>query len=42
MLATILKSKKATETTLAIIETYAKIRELTKTIVDITKSENKK
>ena len=28
MLATILKSQKATETTLAIIETFAKVREL--------------
>ena len=28
MLATILKSKKATETTLTIIETFSKIREL--------------
>jgi hypothetical protein len=32
MLATILKSKQATETTLAIIETFAKIRELGKNI----------
>jgi hypothetical protein len=30
MLATILKSPKATETTIAIIETYAKIKELTR------------
>jgi len=32
MLATILKSKKATQTTIAIIETFAKIRELSQTI----------
>lgn len=32
MVATILKSKKATETTFAIIETFAKVRELTQTI----------
>ena len=32
MLATILKSKQATATTLAIIETFAKIRELSRTV----------
>jgi hypothetical protein len=32
MLATILKSPKATQTTIAIVETFAKIRELSKTI----------
>ena len=32
MLATILKSKKATEATIAIIETFTKIRELSRTI----------
>jgi hypothetical protein len=32
MIATILKSKQATETTIAIIETFAKVRELTQTI----------
>jgi len=32
MLATILKSPKATETTLAIIETFAKVRELTRVL----------
>ena len=32
MLATILKSKAAVETTIAIIETFAKVRELTQTI----------
>jgi hypothetical protein len=34
MLATILKSPKATETTLAIIETFAKLKELSRTISD--------
>lgn len=44
MLATILKSKIATQTTLAIIETFAKIRELSKNINDLAeiKDENKK
>jgi hypothetical protein len=32
MLATILKSPKATETTIAIVETFAKIRELARTV----------
>lgn len=32
MLATILKSERATETTIAIIETYAKIKEYTQLI----------
>lgn len=32
MLATILKSKQATETTLAIIDTFAKVREIARTI----------
>ncbi len=32
MLATILKSPKATETTLAIIETFTKVREISRTI----------
>ncbi|MDR3339113.1 MAG: ORF6N domain-containing protein, partial [Candidatus Symbiothrix sp.] len=35
MLATILKSPVATETTLAIIETFAKVRELSRTIAEI-------
>jgi hypothetical protein len=35
MLATILKSPKATETTIAIIETFAKVRELSRTIAEI-------
>jgi len=44
MLATILKSKTATQTTLAIIETFAKIRELSRNIKDLAelKDENKK
>jgi len=36
MLATILKSRKATQTTIAIIETFAKIRELSRTIKAIS------
>jgi hypothetical protein len=36
MLATILKSSKATETTIAIIETYAKIKELSRVIERVT------
>jgi len=35
MLATILKSPKATQTTLTIIETFAKIRELTRTVKEL-------
>ena len=44
MLATILKSNIATQTTLAIIETFAKIRELSRNIKDLAeiKDENKK
>jgi len=37
MLATILKSPQATQTTLAIIETFAKIRELTRTVGELSK-----
>lgn len=36
MLATILKSPKATETTIAIIETYSKIKELSRTISELS------
>ena len=36
MLATILKSTKATETTIAIIETYSKIKELSRTIGELS------
>jgi len=41
MLATILKSSQATETTLAIIETFAKIRELTRTVGELAKKTTK-
>jgi phage regulator Rha-like protein len=41
MLATILKSKKATEATIAIIETFGKIRQLTKTIKDLSTVQDK-
>ncbi len=36
MLATILKSKQATETTIMIIETFSKIRELSRTIEELS------
>ena len=45
MLATILKSPQATQTTLVIIETFAKIRELTRTVKELaikTSTEEKK
>jgi len=42
MLATILKSPHATETTLAIIETFTRFRELTKTIAEISETTNDK
>ena len=45
MLATILKSPRATQTTLAIIETFTKFRELTRTVSELgkkTKREEKK
>jgi len=45
MLATILKSPQATQTTITIIETFAKIRELTRTVGELakkTKNEEKK
>lgn len=38
MLATILKSKKATETTIEIVETYAKIRELSRTVIELSET----
>ena len=41
MLATILKSKTATQTTLAIIETFAKMRELSRNIKELTVTEDK-
>jgi len=37
MLATILKSPKATQTTIAIVETFAKIRELSRNAVELAK-----
>jgi len=36
MLATILKSPQATQTTLAIIETFTKIRELSRTVSELS------
>jgi len=41
MLATILKSTKATQTTLTIIETFAKIRELTRTVKELATKTDK-
>jgi hypothetical protein len=38
MLATILKSPCATQTTLAIVETFAKIRELSRTVAELSQS----
>ena len=42
MLATILKSKQAVETTIAIIETFAKIRELSRNVKELSIVEDKK
>ena len=42
MLATILKSTQAVETTIAIVEAYAKLKELSRVIVDIPKQEDNK
>src|SRR4030042_5037280 len=39
MLATILKSEKATSTTIAIIETFAKIKNLSRNIKELSKSQ---
>ena len=41
MLATILKSPQATDTTLAIIETFTKIRELTRTVSELASKSTK-
>lgn len=41
MIATILKSSKATETTIAIIETFAKVRELSRSIAEISETTDK-
>ncbi len=38
MLATILKSAKATQTTLAIVETYTKIRELSRSVSELSQT----
>ncbi|MDR1023461.1 MAG: ORF6N domain-containing protein [Prevotellaceae bacterium] len=38
MLATILKSQVATQTTIAIVETFAKIRELARTVAEISET----
>ena len=40
MLATIIKSKVATQTTIKIIETFAKIKELSRNINDIMKTDD--
>ena len=42
MLATILKSKIATQTTLAIIETFAKLRELSRSINELSQANDYK
>jgi len=42
MLATILKSQQATQTTLSIIETFSKIRELSRTVSDLSRLDDKK
>ncbi len=42
MLATILKSQKATDTTIAIVEAYAKLRELTRVMSEIPQHEGDK
>ena len=41
MLATILKSKQATEATIAIIETFAKLRTLSRTMQELSESSDK-
>ena len=41
MLATILKSKAATQTTLAIVEAFAKLRELSRTFSQLSETEDK-
>jgi len=42
MLATILKSPKSTQTTIAIIETYSKFRQFSKAILSISENKNEK
>ncbi len=41
MLATILKSPVATETTIAIVETFAKVRELSRTVAELQQQSDK-
>jgi phage regulator Rha-like protein len=41
MLATILKSARATQTTIAIVETFAKIRELSRTVSELPEASSK-
>jgi len=41
MLATILKSPEATQTTIAIVETFTKIRELSRTVAELSNATNK-
>lgn len=41
MLATILKSDKAVDTTIAIVEAYAKLKELSRVIVEVPQYEEK-
>ena len=41
MLATILKSKRAEDATIAIIETFAKVRELKRELLDLHKETDK-
>lgn len=41
MLATILKSPKATQTTIAIVETFAKIRELSHAVSELSNTPDK-
>ena len=41
MLATILKSERATQTTIAIVETFTKIRELSRTVAALSSTDDK-
>jgi phage regulator Rha-like protein len=41
MLATILKSKRATDTTIEIVEAFAKMRELSRTVAQLTRTDDK-
>ena len=41
MLATILKSERATQTTIAIVETFTKMRELSRTVAELSKAPEK-